>query len=92
MLINKNFRSSHLVCTKVKLRLRKQQPKEQRSIRTSYETKKLKDKNVLETFMITLQNRYQALEDESLDEEEDDEIEKDFHIIEEAYTKTAEEV
>ena len=42
--------------------------------------------------MITLQNRYQALEDESLDEEEDDEIEKDFHIIEEAYTKTAEEV
>ena len=47
--------------------------------------------------MITLQNRYQALEEESPDgeeekEEDEDEIEKEFHIMEEAYTKKAEEV
>ena len=63
MLINKKFRNSvidnrvnrsadigsdhHLVCTKVKLRLRKQQPKEQGSIRARYDTNKLKEKNVL---------------------------------------------
>ena len=69
-----------------------QQPKEQGSIKARYDTNKLKNKNVLETFMITLQNRYQALEDESPDGEEEDEIEKDFHIMEEAYTKTTEEV
>ena len=62
--------------------------------RARYDTNKLKEKNVLETFMITLQNRYQALEEESPDgeEEEEDEIEKEFHIMEEAYTKKAEEV
>ena len=51
------------------------------SIRTRYDTNKLKEKNVLETFMITLQNRYQALEEQSPDGEEEDEIEKEFHIM-----------
>ena len=59
---------------------------------TRYDTNKLKEKNVLETFKITLQNRYQALEEESPDGEEEDEIEKEFHIMEEAYMKTADEV
>ena len=77
---------------KVKLRLRKQQSKEQGSIRTRYDTNKLKEKNVLETFKITLQNRYQALEEESPDGEEEDEIEKEFLIMEEACMKTADEV
>ena len=61
VLINKKFRNSvidtrvyrsadigsdhHLVCTKVKLRLKKQQPKEQGSIRARYDTNKLKEKN-----------------------------------------------
>ena len=59
-----------------------------------YDANKLKEKNVLESFMITLQDRYQALEEESPDGEEEDEdkIEKEFHIMEEAYTKKAEEV
>ena len=43
----------HLVCTKVKLKLRKQQSKEQESTRARYDTNKLKEKNVLETFKIT---------------------------------------
>ena len=73
----------------MKLRLRKQQPKEQGSIRTRYDTNKLKDKNILETFMITLQNRYHTLEDESPDGEKEEEIEKDFHITKKAYTKAA---
>jgi len=38
--------------------------------------------------MITLQNRYRTLEGESPDGEEEDEIEKEFHVMEEAYTKT----
>ena len=64
----------------MKLRLRKKQPREQGSIRARYYTNKLKEKNVLESFMITLQNRYQALEEESPDGEEDeDKIEKEFH-------------
>ena len=42
--------------------------------------------------MITLQNRYQALEEESPDGEEEDRIEKEFCIMEEEYMKTAEEV
>ena len=108
VLINKEFRNSvidtrvyrsadigsdhHLVCMKVKLRLRKQQSKEQGSIRTRYDTNKLKEKNVLEAFKITLQNRYQVLEEESPDGDEEDEIEKEFHIMEEAYMKTADEV
>ena len=73
--INKKFRNSvidtrvrsadigsdhHVVWTKVKLRTGKQQPKEQESIRARYDTNKLKEKNVLVTFMITLQNRYQV--------------------------------
>ena len=39
-----------------------------------------------------MQNRYQALEEESPDGEEEDEIVKEFHIMEEAYMKTADEV
>ena len=53
----------YLVCTTIKLRLRKQ-PNKTQSVRVKYDTAKLKNEDTRRTFPITLRNRYQVLEDE----------------------------
>ena len=105
-LVNKRFRNSvndtrvhrsadigsdhHLVCTTMKLRLKKQQ-KENKSSRVKYETAKLKDETILKTFSISLQNRFQALEKEA-EGSGDEEVECDAQIMEKAYKEVAEAV
>lgn len=61
----------YLVCTMVKLRLRKQ-PKEKKSTRVKYDTAKLNNEDILKSFTISLRNRYQVLEDEGPGVEEDE--------------------
>ena len=46
----------------------------------------------MKKFTISLRNRYDALEDQTPAVEDDEEVERDFKIMEEAYTSTAEEV
>ena len=81
----------YLVCTTVKLRLRSQ-PKEKKGIRVKYDKTKLKNENILKTFSVALKNRYRVLEDEGLAVEEDEKIERDFQVMEKAYTEVAESV
>ena len=80
----------YLVCTTAKLRLRSQ-PKEKKGIRVKYDTTKLKNENILKTFSVALKNRYRVLEDEGL-AVEDEKIERDFEVMEKAYTEVAESV
>ena len=68
------------------MRLRNQ-PKEKKG------KQERKNGNILKTFSIALKNRYQVLEDEGLAiKEEDEEIERDFQIMEKMYTEVAERV
>jgi len=68
------------------LRLRNQ-PKEKKG------KQERKNGNILKTFSIALKNRYQVLEDKGLAiKEEDEEIERDFQIMEKMYTEVAERV
>ena len=80
----------YLVCTTVKLRLRSQ-PKEKKGIRVKYDTTKLKNENILKTFSVALKNRYRVLGDEGL-AVEDEKIERDFQVMEKAYSEVAESV
>ena len=107
VLINKRFRNSvndtrvyraadigsdhYLVCTTIKLRL-KTQPKEKKNNRVKYDTAKLKEKDILKTFKIQLRNRYQVLEEEAPEVEEDEEVERDSERMERAYVEVAEAV
>ena len=107
VLINKRFRNSvndtrvyraadigsdhYLVCTTIKLRL-KTQPKEKKNNRVKYDTAKLKEKDILKTFKIQLRNRYQVLEEEAPEVEEDEEVERDSKMMEKAYVEVAEAV
>ena len=106
VLISKRFRNSvrdtrvyrsadlgsdhHLVCTTIKLRLRR--PRGRRNARrVKYETSRLGNEDVLRAFNITLRNRYQALEEDEL-ENDYNEVERDFEVLRKAYTETAETV
>ena len=107
VLINKRFRNSvndtrvyraadigsdhYLVCTTIKLRL-KTQPKEKKNNRVKYDTAKLKEEDILKTFKIQLRNRYQVLEEEAPEVEEDEEVERDSEMMEKAYVEVAEAV
>ena len=51
----------YLVCATVKLRLRKA-PTRMSNTRAKYDTSKLKDEDVRNTFNIKLRNRFQVLE------------------------------
>ena len=73
------------------MRLRSQ-PKEKKGIRVKYDKTKLKNENILKTFSVALKNRYRVLEDEGLAVEEDEKIERDFQVMEKAYTEVAESV
>ena len=57
-----------------------------------YRSADIGNENILKTFSRALKNRYQVLEDEGLTIEEDDEIERDFQVMERAYTEVAERV
>ena len=81
----------HLVCTRVKLRLSKQAT-ERKRCRVKYDTAKLRNEEVLRRFNITLQNRYQGLENEQTAVEENEEVEQDFQVMKKAYTEVAESV
>ena len=106
-LVNKRFRNSvddtrayrsadigsdhYLVCTTIRLRL-KRKPKEKKSARVKYDTAKLRNENILKTFTISLRNRYQVLEEEEQGGVEDEEVERDFRVMEKAYIEVAEAV
>ncbi|XP_060080646.1 uncharacterized protein LOC132560005 [Ylistrum balloti] len=86
-----NIGSDHLlVCTTVKLRLRKQY-KEKRCERVKYDIEKLKDADTVRRFNIAVRNRFQVLDDEEFDREED-EVERKCRVIQKTYTETAEEI
>ena len=57
-----------------------------------YRSADIGNENILKTFSRALKNRYQVLEDEGLTIEEDEEIERDFQVMERAYTEVAERV
>ena len=57
-----------------------------------YRSADIGNENILKTFSIALKNRYQVLEDEGLKVEEDEEIERDFQVMERASTEVAERV
>ena len=81
----------YLVCMKVKLRLRNE-PKGEKSTRVRYDTAKLRDENIRKAFSIALKNRYQMLEEERTEQAEGEDIERDFKVMEKAYTEVAETV
>ena len=84
----------YLVCAKVKLRLQKQ-PNKPNKTRTKFDIQKLKkeDVHVLNAFTIELKNRYQpVLEDETPSVLDEDEIERDYQVLEKAFTEVADEV
>jgi len=70
----------------------KTQPKEKKNNRVKYDTAKLKEKDILKTFKIQLRNRYQVLEEEAPEVEEDEEVERDSEMMEKAYVEVAEAV
>ena len=78
------------MCTTVKLRLRKQR-KEKKCERVRYDVKKLKDTETASEYNIAVRNRFQVLENEEL-EVEQEEVERKFRVMQTAYTESAEEV
>ena len=107
ILINKRFRNSvkdtkvfrsadigsdhYLVCMKVKLSLRNQR-KDKWNTRKKYDMEKLRDERIGKAFIITLKNRYQALEEDELQHPNEHGVEEEFQMMEKAYTETAETV
>lgn len=81
----------YLVCSRIKLRLRKQ-PNKPRSVRVKYDTVKLKNEDNRRTYTITLRNRYQVLEDEGPEVAENEEAKRNCQMMEKAYTEAAEAV
>ena len=80
----------HLVCTAVKIRLRKQD-KEKECERVRYDLDNLKDTETARKFNIAVRNMFQVLENEAL-EVEQEEVEKKFRVMQTVYTESAEEV
>ena len=86
VLINKRFRNSikdtrvyrsadldsdhYLVCTTIRLKL-KRPPRQKKTGRVKYDTSKLGNEDTLKEFKVTLRNRYQVLQQEGGDLEED---------------------
>ena len=80
------------MCAKVKLRLQKE-PNKPNKTRTKFDIQKLKKEDVLNAFTIELKNRYQpVLEDETPTVLDEDEIERDYQVLEKAFTEVADEV
>ena len=92
VLINKRFRNSvedtrvfrsadlgsdhYLVCTTIRLKL-KRPPRQKKTGRVKYDTSKLGNEDTLKEFKVTLRNRFQVLQQEGGDLEEDQhEVEK----------------
>jgi len=110
ILINRKFRNSvedtrvfrsadigsdhFLMCMKVKLRL-KTNPKDERRARVKYDITKLKYEDIRKTFTIALENRYEVLKEEVMEQVEEHtegDIEREFNIMMRAHTETAETV
>ena len=53
---------------------------------------KLENEQVLKSFNITLSNRYEALENEEPEVEEEEEVKRDFWVMKKAYRDAAETV
>ena len=64
----------------------------EKSMRVRYDTAKLRDENTRKVFSIALKNRYQMLEEERTEQAEREDIERDFKVMEKAYTEVAETV
>ena len=71
------------------LRLRSQ-PKDKD--RVKYDTAKLKNEDTRKVFDIALKNRYQVLEEEETGSVENEDIERQFNVMEKAYTEAADTV
>ena len=78
----------HLVLTKLKLNLKSRV--EKRKNRTRYNVEFLKDKERMETFRLTLSNRYETLQD--LLDEENMEVNPHWECLKKTWTSTCEEV
>ena len=74
------------MCTTIKLRLKKHQSK--KSSRNKYDTAKLENEDYFKSFTISLNKRYQVLENRRPTKEENEEVERD-KIIKKSYTETA---
>ena len=81
-------RDHYLVCTTTKLRLKKALARRSNN-RVKYETSKLKDKNARGEFKITPRDRYEVLEEEEKFANEENEVERDFHVMKKAYIEVA---
>ena len=80
-----------LVCTSIKLMLMKARKEGRKSNRIRFDTDKLKHTKTKQKFIVTLKNKYQALENH-LEEPSGDEIEDECKIMEMCYMETAKEV
>ena len=78
----------HLVLTKLNLKLKSRV--EKRKNRTRYNVEFLKDKERMETFRITLSNKYETLQD--LLDEENMEVNPHWECLKKTWTSTCEEV
>ena len=85
----------YLLTAKLKLKLKNPDRTDKKQIR-KYDVSKLKDTEVLNQFRIALQNRFSALEEENLDNEntpdEGNVVESKWKQFKTAYQETAEEI
>ena len=92
MLRSADIGSDHfLLCTAVKLKLMKVRKKERKSNRTRFDTDKLKHAETRNKCIVSLKNKYQALENH-IEEPTGDEIEDECKILERCYIETAKKV
>ena len=86
----------HLLLARMKLkkkkkkRERERERERERSTRTRYEVDVLKDREVTETFRLTISNKYEALQ--NLLEEENMDIDTQWQHIKETWTSTCKEI
>ena len=82
----------YLICTTIRSKP-KRRPRETKTGRVKYDTSKLGNEDTLKEFKVTLRNRYQVLQQEGGDFEEDQhEVEKDFEVMRKVYTEVADPV
>ena len=90
--ISQKFRNAasdhHLVLTKLKLKLKS--GVEKRKNRTRYNVEILKDKERMETFRLTLSNKYETLQE--LLDDENMEVNPHWECLKNTWTRTCEEV
>ena len=60
-----------------------------KSSRVKYDTAKLENEDYFKSFTISLNKRYQVLENRRPTKEENEEVERDYKIIKKSYTETA---